>query len=170
MRRNIVLIGMPGCGKSTLSKILSKKLNIKAVDMDSYIEEKENKTIKEMFAVSEDYFRKMESKYAKLLGQLDSHIISTGGGIVKREENIVALRNNSVIVFINRSIENIIKDVNMKTRPLLKDGIEAVYKLYNERIDLYKMYCDIEICNEGSLEDVADSIIQAVEEWEPYIK
>lgn len=164
--KNIVLIGMPGCGKSTIAVILSKKLNLKAIDMDVYIEEKENKTIKEMFAISEDYFRNMESKYAKLLGQLDSHIISTGGGIVKREENIVALKRSSVIVFINRPIENIIKDVNIKTRPLLKDGVEAVYKLYNERIHLYKKYCHIEICNVGSMEEVADNIIQAVYEWE----
>lgn len=164
--KNIVLIGMPGCGKSTLGIILSKKLNIKAIDMDNYIEVNENKTIKEMFAVSEDYFRNVESKYVKLLGQLDSRIISTGGGIVKREENIVALKKNSVIVFINRPIENIVKDVNMKTRPLLKDGVEAIYKLYNERIHLYKKYCHIEICNEGSIEEVANNIIQTVLQWE----
>lgn len=166
MSRNIVLIGMPGCGKSTLSKIISKKLDKRLIDMDDYIESNEKKSIKEMFAVSEKFFRDVETKYSILVGELDSHIISTGGGIVKRKENIINLKKNSVIVFINRPIKNIVNDIDMKTRPLLAEGIDAVYKLYNERINLYKEYCDIEICNDGKIEDVADLIINKVEVWE----
>lgn len=160
--KNLVLIGMPGCGKSTLGKVLAEKLNREFIDMDDYIEVNENKSIKEMFAISEEFFRDAESKYAKLLGQLDSHVISTGGGIVKRKENIVNLKKNSIIVFINRPVENIINDINTSTRPLLKGGIETIYKLYDERINLYKEYCDIEVCNVGEIYDIADLIIQAV--------
>lgn len=166
MSKNIVLIGMPGCGKSTLSKIISKKLNISHIDMDDYIETNENKSIKEMFSMSENYFRDIETKNLILIGELDSHVISTGGGIVKRKENITYLKKNSIIVFINRPIENIINDIDMKTRPLLAGGVESVYKLYNERINLYKEYCDIEIYNYGEIEDVADLITKKVEEWE----
>ncbi len=166
MSRNIVLIGMPGCGKSTLSRLISKKLGRCAIDMDDYIEANEKKSIKEMFAVSEEFFRDVETKYSILLGELDSHIIATGGGIVKRKENIMNFKKSSVIVFINRPIEDIIKDIDVKTRPLLTGGTEAVYELYNERINLYKEYCDIEIINDGEIEAVADLIIKNVEVWE----
>lgn len=165
MNRNIVLIGMPGCGKSTLSKIIAKKLDKRLIDMDDYIEANEKKSIKEMFAVSEKFFRDVETKYSILVGELDSHIISTGGGIVKRKENIINLKKNSIIVFINRLVENIIKDIDVKTRPLLAGGAEAVYELYNERINLYKEYCDIEIINDGEIENVADLIIEKIDVW-----
>lgn len=165
MIKNIVIIGMPGSGKSTLGKIIGEKLNRPFIDMDDYIELNEKKSIKEMFAISEDCFRDAESKYSILLGQSNSKVISTGGGVVKREENIKNLKKNSVIVFINRSVENIINDIDVKTRPLLKDGAEVLHKLYNERINLYKKYCDIEINNDGELESLADLIIEKVEVW-----
>jgi len=163
--KNIVFIGMPGSGKTTFGKIIAKKLNMPFIDMDEHIELNEKKTIKEMFDISEKYFRDVESKYAIILGQLNSRVIATGGGIVKRKENIENLEKNSIIVFLNRPVENIISDINMSTRPLLKDGIEAVYKLYNERINLYKKYCHLEVYNDGGIEEVANKIIKKVEEW-----
>ncbi|RBP64413.1 shikimate kinase [Alkalibaculum bacchi] len=163
MNKNIVLIGMPGCGKSTLSKIMAKRLNKPVIDMDDYIESHEEKTIKEMFDISEAFFRDVESKYSILLGELNSHIIATGGGIVKRKENITNLKKNSVIVFINRPVDDIVGDIDVRTRPLLSKGVEAVYSLYNERIHLYKGYCDIEINNVGEIQKVADLIIEKVQ-------
>ncbi|NLJ58628.1 MAG: shikimate kinase [Tissierellia bacterium] len=165
MNKNIVLIGMPGSGKSTLGKIIAAKLKKAFIDMDDYIELKEKKTIGEMFNINEEYFRDMESKYSAIVGKLSSHIIATGGGIIKRKENIESLKKNSTIVFINRPVENIVRDINMKTRPLLKDGAEAVYRLYHERIHLYKEYSDIEVINEKELEEVANIIIKKVGEW-----
>ncbi len=164
MSKNIVLIGMPGCGKSTLSKIIAKKLNKPVIDMDDYIESYEKKTIKEMFDISETFFRDMESKYSILLGKLDSHIIATGGGIVKRKDNIINLKKNSVVVFINRPVEDILGDIEVNMRPLLAEGVNAIYTLYNERMELYKEYCDIEVSNEVEIEDVADLIIEKVRE------
>lgn len=166
MSKNIVLIGMPGSGKTTLGKIISNKLNKDFIDMDTYIEYNEKKPINEMFSISEDYFRDVESKYALEFSKLDSHVISTGGGIIKRKENIFNFKKNSIIVFINRPIENIIRDIDISTRPLLKDGKENLYKLYNERINLYKDYCDIEINNDKDIEEVADTIIIRLEGWE----
>jgi len=165
MSKNIVLIGMPGSGKSSLSKIIAQKLHKSFIDMDRYIELNENKSIKEMFIKSEQDFRDVESKYSIIIGQMESSIIATGGGVVKRKENIVNLKKNSVIVFINRPIENIINDIELETRPLLKDGVDALLKLYSERIDLYKEYCDIEIINDGPIDSVADLVIEKVEVW-----
>jgi len=160
VKKNIVLIGMPGCGKSTLGKEISKKLNKTLIDMDTYIEENEKRTIKEMFSENENVFRDAESKYSIELSSKNSQIIATGGGIVKRKENISQLRNNSIIVFINRPLENILSDIDTETRPLLVDGKKNLEKLYNERFNLYKEYCDIEIENVGGISDVADKIIE----------
>ncbi|MDW7667362.1 MAG: shikimate kinase [Bacillota bacterium] len=153
---------MPGCGKTTLGGEISRKLNKNLIDMDIYIEENEKRSIKEMFAENENIFRDAETKYSEKLSKKYSHIIATGGGIVKRKENISHLRNNSVIVFLNRPLENILSDIDTETRPLLADGKELLKKLYNERINLYKEYCDLEVKNIGEISDVADEIIEVV--------
>lgn len=158
--RNIVLIGMPGSGKSTIGLMLSRKLEMKFIDMDEHIEKREQKSITELFAVSEECFREAETRCAKDLSKMDNSIISAGGGIIKRKENIDFLKKSSTIVFINRSVEDIVSDIDMSTRPLLKDGIKKVNDLYDERIDLYKLYCDIEVVNSGDISEVVKEIIE----------
>lgn len=162
---NIVLIGMPGSGKSTIGLMISRKLDMKFVDMDEHIEKREQKTINELFAVSEECFRDAETRCAKDLSKLDNCVISSGGGIIKRKENIDFLKKSSTIVFINRSVEDIVSDIDMSTRPLLKDGIKKVYDLYDERIDLYKLYCDIEVVNSGEISEVVKKLVENVEEY-----
>ncbi|MFO7887908.1 MAG: shikimate kinase [Eubacteriales bacterium] len=161
-----MLIGMPGCGKTTLGNEISKKLNKNLIDMDMYIEKEEKKSIKEMFAENENIFRDAETKYSKKLSKKNSRIIATGGGIVKRKENISHLKTNSIIVFINRPLENIFNDINTETRPLLADGKKLLEKLYDERINLYKEYCDLEVENIGEISDVANNIIEKVLDYE----
>lgn len=157
--KSIVLIGMPGSGKTTIGIMLSKKLNIEFVDMDEYIVSMENKSISNMFKISEEYFRNAESICAEILGNKTSLIIATGGGIIKRKENIDYLKQNSVIVFINRPPQKIIQDIDIKTRPLLREGRDGIYTLYNERLHLYKKYCDIEIVNDKTLDVAVNEII-----------
>lgn len=156
--KNIVLIGMPGCGKSTIGKILSQKLEIEFCDVDEYIEKIQGKTIQEIFKNGEDYFRDIESKAGEELSRTCSKVISTGGGVIKKLENIDTLKKNGIIIFINRPLENIISDVDVSKRPLLKEGKEKIYKLYKERYDLYKKYCDYEIMNDDKLEEVVSEI------------
>lgn len=132
--------------------------------MDESLVKKEKKTVKEMFAISEEYFRNAETNYAKELSKENSLVISTGGGIIKRKENIDYLKQNSIIVFLNRATENIISDISIKTRPLLKEGVNNVYNLYYERIHLYKKYCDIEILNDTTIEEAVEKIASAVSE------
>jgi shikimate kinase len=163
--RNIVLIGMPGSGKSTIGHMISRKLEMKFIDMDEHIEKMEQKTIKELFAVSEDCFRDAETRCAEEMSMMDNCVISAGGGIIKRKENIDLLKQSSTIVFINRCVEDIVSDIDMSTRPLLKDGIRKVYDLYDERIDLYKLYSDIEVVNSGEISEVVQEIVENVEEY-----
>ena len=158
MEKSITLIGLPGCGKTTVGNLLSDKLSYKFIDMDYYIEEKQGKTIIELFKNGEDYFRNIETETCKELGEKGKTIISSGGGVVKKAVNIEHLKKNSIVVFIDRPVENILGDIEVEKRPLLANGKEVLYKLYDERYELYKSYCDYRVENIGSLEDVVNSI------------
>ena len=159
--KNIVLIGMPACGKSTIGYWLSKKIGYPLLDTDKYLEEKENRIISDIFSnEGEGYFRNLETKYLKELSEKEGLIISTGGGAVKKKENIDILKKNGIIIFLNREINDISKE-NHKHRPLLQD-INNIQKLYNERIDLYRKYADIIIKNNDDLDVIVDRIITAL--------
>ena len=155
---NIVFIGMPGCGKTTIGKILSKQLKIEFYDMDEYIEEKTSKTVAELFENGEEYFRDIETQACRDLVQKKNVLISTGGGVVKRKENIDILKKGSMIIFLNRPVENILEDVDVSKRPLLKDGKQKVLNLYEERYELYKSAADKIIINDKNISDVIDEI------------
>lgn len=158
--KSLVLIGMPGCGKTTVGKMAASRLSVNFVDMDKYIEERTGFAIPQLFEKGEDYFRDRESEAARDMGMLSSSIISTGGGIIKRRENIDNLRKNGIILFIDRKVEDIMKDMDAQGRPLLKDNPNAIYDLYKERYGLYKAYSDYTIKNSSSIEDLADKIVK----------
>ncbi len=150
---NIILIGMPGCGKTTLGRMLAEKLGRRFVDADVYLEEREGRTIPELFAVSEDCFRDAEERAVKALSEMEGLVIATGGGVVKREGNIKNLKASGKIYFIDRSPEDIAGDVEVGTRPLLADGPAKVFTLYKERIALYRAAADVVVGNSGSLDE-----------------
>lgn len=158
LKNKIVLIGMPGCGKTTIGKILSTQLNLKFYDMDEYIQETSGKTIAELFEKGEDNFRDLETQACRDLIKKNNVIISTGGGVVKRKENVDILKEDSTIIFLDRPVENIIGDVDVSKRPLLKDGKEKVLVLYKERYELYKKAADKIIVNDGTVKDVVKKI------------
>lgn len=162
-KKNILLIGMMGCGKTTLGKILAKKLSYDFIDMDSYIEEISNDTISNLFKVSEDNFRNWETESCRRLSKLKGTVISAGGGIIKKNINMKLFDENSIIVFIDRPIENILEDIDVSKRPLLSDGKEVLYKLKEERYDLYNKYCDYRIVNDGSIEEALYGIVEVIE-------
>ena len=161
--RNIILTGMPGCGKTTIGKLLSQALNVEFFDCDAVLEETENTTITKIFeSFGEDYFRQLETKTLSQLCKKQNAVISTGGGVVERKENLDILKNSGIVVFINRPLELIFGDVDTSHRPLLKDGKERLTDLYNRRIALYKSACDIEIENSADLAAVVEKIIDEV--------
>ncbi len=165
--KNIALIGMPGSGKTTLGKIIAEKLSLDFFDCDLNIEKSFGGKISEIFEKhGEGYFRCLETKAIQFSSNLSGHVISTGGGVVERAENIDFLKKSCIIVFINRPIEQIIKDADTANRPLLKNGTDAIKEIYLRRINLYKKYCDIEIINSGFAEDAAEKIIVEVKNYE----
>ena len=117
-RTNVVLIGMPSCGKTTLGEEMAKKWEKEFVDMDDIIVEKIGMSITAYFsAYGEDAFRKIETEVAKELAGRNGLVISTGGGCVKNKENMEYLKMNGVIFFIDRDVKYLVTDTN---RPLSK--------------------------------------------------
>lgn len=154
---------MPASGKSTIGKLLAQKINYEYYDADKYLERKEKRKISNIFAENgESYFRDLETKYLKKLSYKNKLIISTGGGAVKRDENMEALKKKGIIVFLSRKVEDIAKE-NHENRPLLKD-ISNIEKLYSERIALYKKYADITIENNDTLFNVTDRLYRTLKE------
>lgn len=163
MDKNIILlIGMPGCGKSTIGEELANKINYDFCDMDKYIEEISNSTVKELFNISEEYFRDYETLACKELSNKSNIIISSGGGVIKRKKNIDFFKDKGIIIFIDRPIEDILKDVDTSSRPLLSDGKSKLYNLYSERYNLYNNYCEIKIVNDTTIEETIDKIIKII--------
>lgn len=164
MDKNIVLIGMPGCGKSTIGEILANNLDIEFCDVDKYIEEKHDKKISDIFKNEEEYFRRLETDAVCDVVKKCPQVISTGGGVVKNSFNIEKLKENGIIIFIDRPIENILNDVDISERPLLKDGKEKIISLYKERYPLYKKYCDYIVKNDVSIDEVVKRLVSIVKE------
>ena len=147
--KNIVLIGMPGCGKTPFGKRLARRLSLSFYDADEVLEQREQRTIKNFFAESEDAFRSAETRTLAYLSELEGVIIATGGGAVKRAENMELLKRKGVVVFIDRKPEQILGNIEGDARPLLAADKQRIFKLYEERIDLYRKYADKIITNSG---------------------
>jgi len=161
MKDTIILIGMTGCGKSTVGRKLSESLGYAFVDMDDYIEKKAEQTITELFQISEDYFRTLESSACEDMKMFERTVIATGGGAILKQENREALHQAGWLVWIDRPLEAIISDIRIKDRPLLSSGKERLYGMYKERQDIYRATADHVIKNIHSL-DVTINQLAAV--------
>lgn len=141
----IALIGMSGAGKTTIGKLLAKKMNYEFVDIDDQIEKKENKSISQIFAdEGEKFFRQLETKMLTELINFDKIVISTGGGIIKNEKNREFLKNNFFNIFLNVSIDEALERLQQnETRPLLSGNIKDNWnKIWYERRLLYYEIAD----------------------------
>lgn len=160
--KNIVLIGMPGSGKTTFGMALAEKLRRPFVDADAYLEEKEGRTIQSFFAESEKAFRDAEERTIEDLSRRQNLIIATGGGVVKRSRNVARLHETGLLIFIDRRAEDIVTDVEVEKRPLLAEGPDKVFALYKERIALYQKAADRILENRGSEEEVLARLLEMV--------
>lgn len=157
-RTNIVLIGMPGCGKTEIGRSISEQLSMDYFDIDKYIENSKAKTINEIFEHGEEYFRDIESDAVKKISLKCKSVISTGGGTVKRRINIDNLKKSGYIFFIDRPLDNIKSDIDTSGRPLLKNKLDRIDEIYNERYKLYTEYCDYIIKNDKKINDAVNDI------------
>lgn len=166
LEKNIVLIGLTGCGKSTIGNILAKKINYDFIDMDDYIVEISGKSIKELFSIGENNFRQWETEACRRLSSRKKTVIASGGGAVKNRENMKCFNDNSIILFLDRPVDNIVADIDIKNRPLLANGPEVLYKLNDERYELYRSQCHYKIDNSKTLDEIVDYISNLVVEME----
>lgn len=181
-RGNLYLIGMPGSGKSTIGRMLADALNGSFLDMDEYIVEIAGETIPQLFARGEDCFRDWEtwclpgswSGRSAAGGDSarrpdlpeDGRVIATGGGVVKRRENVELLKASGLLVFLNRPVEQIAGDetVDAQSRPLLARDKSRVYALFEERYPLYRDAADLTVVNCPRMEDTVAAILAGLEQ------
>ena len=155
--RNILLIGMPGSGKSTVGAALAEKLGRKLVDADALIVEKAGCTIPEIFEKDgEEGFRRIEHEVLCEISKESGLVIATGGGVVTRPENMDPMRQNSLIVWLLRDLNKLPRD----GRPLSQKNPLA--EMFKVREPLYRAAADCIADNNGSLEDTVNQILEAV--------
>lgn len=156
-RCNIVLIGMPSAGKTTIGKMLEEKLGKEFFDLDDMIIAKAGKSIPEIFQESgEAGFRAIETEVAIEAGKMNNKIIATGGGVVKHKVNMDFLRLNGITIFIDRDIDKLISsDPN---RPL-SNSKQALQQMYKERYPLYQKYAAYIAVNNANIEETVDDIV-----------
>ncbi len=156
-KENIILTGMPGSGKSTVGKLLDIE-GFTFVDTDEEIEKRCGCSAKELInQKGEKYFRDLEAEVIKDVSSKGCRVISTGGGVVLRKENINALKRNGKLFFINADPDRLCPT---DSRPL-SDTTEKLKKLYDERIDIYKNTADVIVPDMATPEEEAEFILKA---------
>lgn len=155
---NLILIGMPGCGKSTLGKLLAEHFHREFLDTDELITAKTERTPAQIITEDgETAFRAIESAVIAETGALTGKVISTGGGVITREENYAPLAQNGILFFINRDPAQLPSE----GRPLSQDT-GAIQRLYEQRLPLYRRFCDFEIPAPNTVEATFTLLLDTV--------
>lgn len=164
-QKNVVLIGMPGCGKSTIGVVLAKVLGYEFTDSDLLIQKREGKLLREIIAQKgEDGFLQVENAVNAGI-QSRQHVIATGGSVVYCQDAMEHLKSIGTVVYLKLSYATICSRLgNIRRRGVvLKDG-QTLKDLYDERVPLYERYADIVVDAEGQdVEGLMDEVIKALE-------
>ena len=164
-RRNIVLCGFMGSGKTTIGRKLARVTGLDFVDADQYLEEKEGKKISEIFAEKgEAYFRDRETAYIRELSQRDGIVLSLGGGAVLRPENVSAVKQTGLLIHLDTPFYRILKNLSYSNnRPLLDrpDKQAETRRLYNARKAIYHRVSDVSV-RSPKLGEVLDKVVKSI--------
>lgn len=164
-KSNLYLIGFMGAGKSTIARMLSKKMGKALVEMDERIVKEQGMSINEIFEIhGEEYFRQVESRLVQTLGREGNCIVSCGGGVAVRQENVDHMRESGRIVFLSATPETIYQRVKNSTdRPILNGhmNVEYIEELMEKRRGFYEAAADIVISTDDrSREDICAEIMK----------
>lgn len=159
--KNIILIGMPGAGKSTVGVILAKTLGMNFIDTDIVIQENSGRLLQEIIDEDgPDVFMKIEEK--AVLG-LDCHnaVIATGGSVVFGGQAMECLKSDGIILYLNISFEKMVQRLNnIRTRGIVLIMGQSLQDMYDQRIPLYEKYADIRIdCSDDDFESIVEKVV-----------
>ena len=158
---NIALIGMPSSGKTTIGRALAKELGKTFIDLDEEIVKANGKSIPDIFAEEgEDGFRKKETEQVERFSKEGHQLLSCGGGVIKRPENLRALRQNGVILFLDRPLESLVVGGG---RPL-SSSTDALRAMEAERRPLYLAAADAVVPNQTTVADAVNAAMEALDE------
>lgn len=157
-KENIVLVGMPSCGKTSVGKQIAKLLNREFIDCDEEIVKQEGREISEIFQKEgEPYFRNIESLVIDRLSGKNSCVISTGGGAILNEKNVHNLKKNGKLYFINRPLSQLLPTDDRPTA----NSAQKIKALYDLRLPIYKACADMEVEGGRGIEKIAKEIIKS---------
>lgn len=167
--RNIMLIGFMGTGKSTIAACMNREYGMEVVEMDEVIVAREGMSIPEIFKnYSEEYFRDLETKLVMELKTQENKIVSCGGGVVLRDQNIEEMRKSGVIVLLTATPETILSRVkDDENRPLLQGNknVEAIQQMLDSRSVRYMAAADVVVSTDGkSASEICCEIMKKVQE------
>ena len=165
--KNIVLIGMPGAGKSTAGVLLAKALRMPFIDTDLLIQKQENCYLQELLDLRGlDGFIKIEEDIVLGL-DVESHVIATGGSVIYSDAAIRHLKTHGIVVFLDTKMYQLVRRLkNAKTRGIAMKYGQTLEALYSERVPLYRKYADIEIdCSRKHIETIVTEISQKIKNF-----
>ncbi|MBD5085348.1 MAG: shikimate kinase [Clostridiales bacterium] len=166
MAKNIVLIGMMGCGKTTVGGLLARRLGRELVDTDALIEQRQGRSIPDIFAQEgEAHFRALELELCRGSSGQDGLIIACGGGLPLQDEAIAALKENGVVFWLDRDPGETYDALDVSGRPLAQAGREDFVRRYQDRAPIYRRWADYIIpCGDGpqAVEQLISTIYREV--------
>lgn len=162
--RNFYLVGLPGSGKTTVGRILARRLGWRFVDLDRLIVSREGKTVAELFAEGEAEFRQKETEALKSILGEENCVVSTGGGIVETPENREILKGETVL-YVVRHPRSILQTLNTEKRPIFRNDPEKIYALARVRCPLYEQVADLRVTNNRSLYSCVGRAEALLAEW-----
>ena len=162
-KKNIVLIGMMGCGKSTCGALLAKRLGRKLVDTDAWIEAQEGRTVAELFAAEgEPFFRNREQAAAEMLSQQKDLVIACGGGLPLQRRAMEPLKRTGVVLFLHRDPGETYDGMDTAGRPLAQQGRAAFLERFAQREPVYRSWADAVITEFASPKATVAAILEVL--------
>lgn len=161
VHQHIFLVGMPGAGKTTIGRALAQDQGMNFFDIDAVVQEKAGKSIQNIIIHDgEDAFRELEFKaIQEIVDTKTPSVVATGGGTVLSEKTVELMRESGFVVFIQRDVTQILDDLDMEIRPLLKESIEYIFRLYEERQPLYEAVSHVKVENISNISNAVAAIV-----------
>lgn len=162
MEKNLILIGMMGCGKSTVGRLLAEALGREFLDTDAELERRERSTVSELFAAKgESGFRALERALSEELARTSGLVIACGGGLPLTEGSIAALKGSGTVVWLRRDPGESYDGLELSGRPLAREGREAFLARFARRAPVYERWADVTVEDFSSPEATRNAVLEA---------